>query len=137
MTLTLIYSRFDVYKIIFRMDIVKKIKELRNAKGMSQKELAMTIGIDQAQYSRIESGKVEPTLSSLERIADALGIGIGEFFSERPTIDVNTYDKSILERLRLLEELGEEEKKPIFSIIDMAIAKNRMKSMLSDALKMA
>jgi len=60
-----------------------------------------------------------------------------EFFSERPTIDVNSYDTSILERLRLLEELEEEEKKPIFSIIDMAIAKNRMKSMLSDALKIA
>lgn len=82
-------------------------------------------------------GKVEPTLSSVEKIADALEVGVSVFFSEERPVDVSSYDKSIIERLRLLDELDEEEKRPIFSIIDMAIAKNRMKAMLSDALKMA
>ena len=50
------------------MNIADKIKTARTNKGLSQKEIAITIGIDQAQYSRIESGKVEPTLSSLEKM---------------------------------------------------------------------
>jgi len=49
-------------------------------------------------------------------------------------IDVNSYDKSIVERLRLLDQLEETEKASIFNIIDMAITKKRLKDTLSNAL---
>lgn len=119
------------------MNISNKIREYRKIKGASQKEIALTIGINQAQYSRIESGKVEPTISSLEKIATALGITIADFFSTEKPIDVNSCDKSVIERLKLLEELEEEEKRSIFSIMDMAIAKKRMKDMLTNVLDAA
>lgn len=119
------------------MDIGEKIKAARNAKNMSQKEVAASIGIDQAQYSRIESGKVEPTLSSLEKIAEALGAKLGDFFSEEKTADVKSYDKSMAERLRLVDELEEVERVSIFNIIDMAISKKRLKDTLSNALSAA
>lgn len=118
------------------MTIGDKIKIFRTNKGLSQKEVAVSIGIDQAQYSRIESGKVEPTLSSLEKIADALGVKVGEFFNEGLPVDVNSYDKNVVERLRLLDELEDIEKKSIFNIIDMAISKKRLKDTLSNALSL-
>jgi transcriptional regulator with XRE-family HTH domain len=122
---------------IIKMNIGERIKLFRTNKNLSQKEVAFSIGIDQAQYSRIESGKVEPTLSSIEKIAEALGISIAEFFSKDKPIDVNSYDKDIVERLKLLEELEEQERKSIFNIMDIAITKKRLTDSLSKALNLA
>lgn len=122
-----------VYKIII-MNIGDKIKHFRMAKELSQKEVATRIGIDQAQYSRIESGKVEPTLSSIQKIADALHIDIAELFSKEQIADINSYDKNVVERLHLLDQLEEVERKSIFNIIDMAISKKRLKDTLTQAL---
>ena len=47
---------------IIDLELADKIRAYRTSKNLSQKEVALSIGIDQAQYSRIESGKVEPTL---------------------------------------------------------------------------
>ncbi|WP_438712354.1 helix-turn-helix domain-containing protein [Aquimarina muelleri] len=116
------------------MDIAERIKLFRTNKGLSQKEVALSVGIDQAQYSRIESGKVEPTISSLQKIADALEIKVVELFSEEQPIDVNSYDQDIINKLRLLDELEDIEKKSIFNIIDIAISKKRLKDTLSKAL---
>lgn len=50
----------------------KSVRELRQAKGISQEELAMRIGADQAYVSRIEAGQMNVTLETLEQIAMAL-----------------------------------------------------------------
>jgi transcriptional regulator with XRE-family HTH domain len=117
------------------IQIADKIKKYRTAKGLSQKEIAIDLGIDQAQYSRIESGKVEPTLSSLEKIAEALNVRLPELFDDNIVLDINSYDKSAIDKLRLVEELDEQEKKSIFNIIDIAISRKRLKDNLLEALK--
>lgn len=130
------YSYFITFVVLEdnKMNIGNRIKQIRTSKKLSQKELALSIGIDQGQYSRMENSKVEPTLSSLEKIAEALDIKITELFDENEPIDVNSYDKSIVERLRLLDQLEETEKTSIFNIIDMAISKKRLEDVLSNAL---
>ena len=45
----------------------------RAQKGLSQKQLAALTGIDQADISRIERGLANPSVSTLDRIAAALG----------------------------------------------------------------
>ena len=45
----------------------------RALRGMSQKQLAAATGIDQSDISRIERGVANPSVSTLERIAKALG----------------------------------------------------------------
>ena len=45
----------------------------RALKGMSQKQLAAITGIDQSDISKIERGVANPSVSTLERIAKALG----------------------------------------------------------------
>jgi len=119
------------------MNIADRIKSIRASKNLSQKQVALEIGIDQAQYSRIESGKVEPTLSSLEKIANALGVRLNDFFSEDESFDINSYDKSLVEKLRLLDELDENEKKSLFSIIDIALTKKKLKDVLANAISIS
>ena len=116
------------------MIVAQRIKDIRLSKKLSQKEVALSIGINQAQYSRIESGKVEPTISSLDKIAQALGVNVGDFFKEDKAYDISSYDSSLIDKIKLVDELDENEKKSIFSIIDMAISKKRLTDTLSSAL---
>jgi len=50
------------------------IRQLRQEKGLSQLTLGLLIGNDSAYISRIESGKKEPTLKTIVRIAEALEV---------------------------------------------------------------
>ena len=58
----------------------EKIRLQRVLKKMSQEELAKESGVDRSYISQIESGKKTPSLSVLERIADALGCSLKDFF---------------------------------------------------------
>ena len=49
------------------------VASARALSGMSQKQLAAATGIDQSDISKIERGVANPSVSTLERIAKALG----------------------------------------------------------------
>lgn len=59
-------------------DIFKEIRDmivaLRHESHMTQKELAAKCGITQANISNLEKGTSKPTIDSLKKIADALGM---------------------------------------------------------------
>lgn len=53
-----------------------KIKELRKEKNISQKELSEKIGIDNSQLSKIEKGKMMPTLHQLMEISSIFNVSL-------------------------------------------------------------
>lgn len=55
----------------------RNIRAARLAAGVSQEDLAHEAGMQTAVYSRIERAEVDPRLSSVTRIARALGVSIG------------------------------------------------------------
>ena len=61
-----------------------KIKRLRAAREMTQAVLAKKAGLTQVHVARLESGKHDPTLGTLQRLAKALKVpvtdvaGVGE-----------------------------------------------------------
>jgi transcriptional regulator with XRE-family HTH domain len=120
------------------MLIGDKIKKVRETKGLSQKEVALSLKMDPAQYSRIENGKTDPSFSSIEKIAKALGVELSDLFkAEEVFKDVNSYDKSLLEKLSLIEKLEEKEKQAFFSIMDALLAKKKLKDTLANAIGLA
>lgn len=56
------------------------MKARRTKLRITQVQLAEASGIDQGQISRIENGKDEPTLRTVERIASALNIAPEKLF---------------------------------------------------------
>lgn len=58
-------------------DIDAEVRDLvisaRSAANLTQKQLAQRSGVSQANISKIENGNYHPSLSTLKRIADALG----------------------------------------------------------------
>lgn len=58
-----------------------QIQKLRELKGLSQQDLAAKCNFEKSNMSRLEAGKVNPTLSTLEKVATALEINIIELFN--------------------------------------------------------
>lgn len=56
----------------------KNMKKLREAKGLSQGDIHRATGIDRAYISNLEAGKQNPTLETIGKIAEALGVGSNE-----------------------------------------------------------
>ena len=56
----------------------KNIKCIRERKKMSQGDICRALGFDRAQMSNIEAGKGNPTLATIEKIAQALGVSSDE-----------------------------------------------------------
>ena len=66
---------------------------------MSQKELITAVGLGAPMYSRIETGKSEPSLTTLEKIAKALGVKLADFFEVDDKLeDINSFDASLMEK---------------------------------------
>lgn len=62
-----------------------RIKELLKERNMTQKELAQKIGVSTVSLNRYMTGKGNPSVSSLEKIAEALDVEISELFVHRKT----------------------------------------------------
>ena len=60
------------------MNVGKRIRELRNKGGMTQKELAEKADISTSYLCDIEVGRTNPSLRTLERISKAFGITMKE-----------------------------------------------------------
>jgi len=58
-----------------------RIKEIRHSKSMSQDELAFQTGIDRGQISKIEKGKVNVTLETIEKLARALDVNLKDLMA--------------------------------------------------------
>ena len=49
------------------------LKKIRLEKGFTQGDICRATGMDRGYISRVESGQKNPTISNLEKIANALG----------------------------------------------------------------
>ena len=60
------------------MSISLKIKELRKSKNLTQKEFSSKIKVDDSQFSKIEQGKLQPTLNQLMEISSNFNVSMDE-----------------------------------------------------------
>jgi transcriptional regulator with XRE-family HTH domain len=71
----------DVKKLVeptrvFLIDLGKRLRGIREAKGLSQRMVAERIRTDRANYARIEHGKANVTIETLLGIAGAIGVDL-------------------------------------------------------------
>lgn len=62
------------------VNIGERLRELREARKISMRALARDSGLSANALSTIERGKVSPSVSTLYKLADALGVSITAFF---------------------------------------------------------
>lgn len=60
------------------------LRHWRERRGYTVRELAKRAGVGYVTISRIENGRMSPTVAMLEKLARALGIGVRDFFPSKP-----------------------------------------------------
>jgi transcriptional regulator with XRE-family HTH domain len=61
-----------------------RVKELREARGLTRADLAARAGCDRMTIARLERGAGRPNAKDLERLASALGVTPEELVEEAP-----------------------------------------------------
>ncbi|MDE0472815.1 MAG: helix-turn-helix transcriptional regulator [Ekhidna sp.] len=59
------------------------IKELRQLKQMSQKDLAYDSNLDRSYIASVENGQRNISVINIEKLAVALGVSLKEFFNSK------------------------------------------------------
>ena len=112
------------------------IKKMRAAKGLSQKEVALACKMDTGNYSRIENGKTDPAFSSVVKIASAMDVELIDLFKAGQMLkDVNSFDKSLAEKLAFIEQLDKKDKAAFYAVLDAFIGKKKLKDALASVLQ--
>jgi transcriptional regulator with XRE-family HTH domain len=75
------FSFAGVTEATFNSSLGHRLKVLREAFGLSQRELAKRAGVTNSNISMIEQGQVSPSIQSLHKILDAFPMTLAEFFS--------------------------------------------------------
>jgi transcriptional regulator with XRE-family HTH domain len=58
------------------------VRDLRDARNLSQRQLATRMGVPRSYVSKIENDRVTPQLESLDRLAKVLEVNIGALLSD-------------------------------------------------------
>lgn len=61
-------------------DIGARLKAMRSASALSQRQLAERAGVPHAQISNVEKNKVSPSVATLRKILGGLGVSMADFF---------------------------------------------------------
>ena len=80
-------------------ELALRLQQLRQMHGLSQRELAKRAGVTNSSVSMIEQGRVSPSISSLEKLLQAIPISLKDFF----TIDPNKQHHSFFRNRDMLK----------------------------------
>ena len=103
------------------MNVLEKVKRLQEERGWSTYKLAYEAGLTQSTLSNMFTRGTCPTVDTLEKICDAFGISLADFFEED---DRKAHvSKEELELLRKYRALTDKEKDAVKSMIDALFKK--------------
>lgn len=71
------------------LDLIVRLRNLRKARGLSQKTIARRMGRDQAVVSNLERLGGDPRMSSIRRYANALGVVVEHTVHEPSWLEEN------------------------------------------------
>ena len=85
-------------------------------------------GIPQGQYSRIENGRVEPSIATLEKLSTVFGVSIAAFFKSDDFDE--TANLPLMQKVKMIDTLAQDEQQALLKMIDLALSNKRMKDNL-------
>ena len=114
------------------MDTMDKIIKLRKEAKLTQRELAEKLDVNPSHLNRLEKRKYQPSLDMLKKFAEFFGVSADYLLSDGDEFsDVNIENKTLNERVRLIEKLDEEDQKALIHIIEKMLTNKRMKELLN------
>lgn len=107
----------------------KKLRECREAKGLSQSELARQLDTHHSIIGKYERDEVKPSIDVVKKITGLLGTTVGYLLGETQETDLFK-DPNLLKRFNEINGLDEKEKECVYSLMDAFLAKSKLQSIL-------
>lgn len=98
---------------MFEDEFCNRLIQLRLERGISARDMSLSLGQSEAYINRIENKKMLPSMSVFFNICDFFGVTPGEFFQFE-----DSHSKEILDAIKELQAMPPEKRKHILSIID-------------------
>lgn len=99
----------------------KKLRECREAKGLSQKELAQMLQTSYSVIGKYERDDMQPSIEAAKKIAKLVDTTVGYLLDEVSGMDV-LKDTTMLRRLNDITALKDKDKEHILYTIDHLLA---------------
>lgn len=81
------------------LDVGQRLRQVRKARNLSQRELATRAGVTNGMISMIENNTTSPSIGSLKKVLSVFGMSLAEFFSE----DAGDADRFVFRRGEFVE----------------------------------
>ena len=114
-----------------RYSIGEKLRSLRLRKSMGLVDLGKHTGLSAALLSKLERGKLFPTLPTLLRIAMVFGLGLEYFFTDERKRRVVAVTRR-QQRLRFPQRPGTEQVQYYFQCLDYPATERKLSAFLAD-----
>jgi transcriptional regulator with XRE-family HTH domain len=77
------------------IDIAGRLKDLRRERGLTLQDVATSAELSKSFVSQVENGSAQPSIGSLKRITDVLGITLADLFhADEPKTETAVDDES-------------------------------------------
>lgn len=116
------------------MALGERIATLRKKRGWTQGILAEKVGVHSNHITRWETNRMRPSITTLRRIAEALGVTLDELLDEeQPTPAALADEPELVEKLQQLQELAPQDRAMVFRMIDTLATQKRLEKLLATA----
>jgi transcriptional regulator with XRE-family HTH domain len=110
----------------------KRLKELREARGLTQARLAEMVGVIPRVYNRWERATAAPRLESLVSLADILQVTLDELTGREAikNIEFKVKNPKLHSLYREIDRLSNEDQQALVVLLDSLIKRSQMKKVL-------
>ena len=105
----------------------KKLRERREAKGLSQKELAKLLSTSYSVIGKYERDEMLPSIEAAKKIAKLIDTTVGYLLSETDEENI-LKDPEMLKRLNEIEKMDNEDRGSILKVLDGFIKSVKLKN---------
>lgn len=115
------------------MSLADNLKRLRKKRRWSQTRLAEQIGSLLSHINRIETGKYNPSLDVVQKLAAVFDVTIDYLVSDTDEDfkEVRIEDKNLMERVKLIDSLEEDDKIALIRVIDSMLTKKKILNLIT------
>lgn len=105
--------------------IAQRVARIRKEKGVTQEEVARTLGVSQSIVSEYERGELRLHGELLIQLARILSVSADEMLGLQPAADNGTLkNRRILRRIREIDRLPKRDQEALLRTIDAFLAKS-------------
>jgi transcriptional regulator with XRE-family HTH domain len=105
----------------------KKLRECREAKGLSQKELAKLLNTSYSVIGKYERDEMQPSIEAAKKIAKLVSTTVGYLLGETDEENI-LKDPEMLKRLNEIEKMDNEDRGSILKVLDGFIKSVKLKN---------